>query len=181
MWKLGETVIREGRPWVGKNGTQYSSLWARMTDDEKKAAGLTQHDDPKTWDKRFYWGWNSDETALIERKIADEDVTDADGKKLKDANGNQVVNLGLKSTAIAKTKRTAGGILSKTDWYVTRKSEVGTEIPTDVGNYRTAVRTACKTIEDAINASDTHAKFIALYDIPSGKSVAPINDWPEEI
>lgn len=80
----------------------------------------------------------------------------------------------------------AGGLLQKTDWYVTRKSEAGTAIPSSVTTYRTAVRTACKTIEDAITACDTHAKFMALYDVPvDGKGVptgnAPINDWPDEI
>jgi len=186
MWKLGDKIIREGQPWVGSDGTQYSSLWARMTDTEKKAAGLTYVADPKTWDNRFYWGWDSEEKNLIERKINDEDATDESGKKLKDEKGNQVVNLGLKSVAIARTKESAKGLLEKTDWYVTRKAEAGTAIPSSVTTYRTAVRDKCKTIEDAITACDTHAKFMALYDVPvDGKGVAtgnaPINDWPDEI
>jgi hypothetical protein len=156
-----------------------------MTDAEKKAAGLTYVADPKPWDNRFYHGWDSEEKNLVERKIDDEDATDESGNKLKDENGNQVVNLGLKSVAIAKTKQMAEGLLQKTDWYVIRKSEAGTAIPSSVTTYRTAVRTACKTIEDAITACDTHAKFMALYDVPvDGKGLptgnAPINDWPDE-
>jgi len=179
-WKLGDKIIREGRSWVGSDGTQYSSAWARMTDAEKKAAGLTYVADPKTWDNRFYWGWDSEEKNLVERKIDDEDATDESGNKLKDENGNQVINYGLKSTATANTKTIARAKLSDSDWYVTRKAEAGTAIPSSVTTYRTAVRTACKTIEDAITACDTHAKFMALYDVPDGGKVAPINDWPDE-
>ena len=118
---------------------------------------------------------------MIERKIDDEDATDGSGNKLKDEKGNQVINYGLKSLAIANTKTTARTKLSDSDWYITRKTEAGTAIPTAVSNYRTAVRTACKTIEDAITACDTLAKFMALYDVPDGGTVAPINDWPDEI
>jgi hypothetical protein len=186
MWKLGDKIIREGRSWVGSDGTQYSSAWARMTDAEKESAGLTYVADPKTWDNRFYSGWDSEEKNLIEKKIDDEDATDDKGNKLKDENGNQVVIQGLKSVAIKNAKTLARGKLSHTDWYVTRKSEAGTAIPSSVTTYRTAVRTACKTIEDAITACDTHAKFIALYDAPvdsSGNPTGnpPINDWPDEI
>ena len=181
MWKLGDKIIQEGRSWVGSDSTQYSSAWSRMTDEEKKAAGLTYVADPKTWDNRFYWGWDSEEKNLVERKIDDEDATDESGNKLKDEDGNQVVNYGLKSVAISNTKTLARGKLSHTDWYVIRKLEAGTAIPSSVTTYRTAVRTACKTIEDAITACDTHAKFMALYDVPDGGKVAPINDWPDEI
>lgn len=186
MWKLGDKIIREGRPWVGSDGTQYSAFWARMTDAEKKDAGLTYVADPKTWDNRFYWGWDSEEKNLIERKIDDEDATDESGNKIKDADGNQVVNPGLKSVAIARTKAEARSLLQETDWYVTRKTEAGTAVPTNITAYRTAVRDKSKTIEDAITACDTHAKFMALYDAPvDGKGIptgnAPINDWPEDI
>ena len=129
---------------------------------------------------------NLEEKNFIERKIDDEDATDGSGNKLKDEKGNQVINYGLKSLAIANTKTTARTKLSDSDWYVTRKSEAGTAIPSSVTTYRTAVRTACKTIEDAITACDTLAKFMALYDVPVDKDGnvtgnAPIHDWPDEI
>ena len=103
MWKLGDKIIQEGRSWVGLDSTQYSSAWSHMTDEEKKAAGLTYVADPKTWDNRFYWGWDSEEKNLVERKIDDEDATDESGNKSKDEDGNQVVNYGLKSVAISNT------------------------------------------------------------------------------
>ena len=188
MWKLADVIIREGKSWKGSNGVTHPQTWARWTDDEKKAAGLTFVADPKTWDNRFYWGWNADETSLIERNIADVNEVDDDGKPILDENGNQLVTLGLKSIAITRTKETARSLLSKTDWYCTRAYETGgsSAIPSSVSNYRTAVRTASKTIEDSINACDTLAKFMALYDTPVDSNGdptgnAPINDWPKEI
>jgi len=181
MWKLVDKVIREGKAWTDNNGVTHPQVWARWTDDEKKAAGLTFVADSKPWDNRFYWGWDAKEENLIERLIDDKESTDSEGNKIKDADGNVIIIEGLKTVAIRSCKETARGKLSQTDWMVIRKADEGTAIQDTVANYRTAVRTACKTIEDAITACDTHAKFMALYDIPSGKSVAPINDWPEEI
>ena len=186
MWKLGDVIIREGKSFTDNNGVTHPGVWARWTVDKKKAMGLPFVADSKTHDNRFYWGWNADETSLIERNIADVNEVDAEGKAILDQDGNQVVTLGLKSIAIARTKEKAGGILSKTDWYVTRKTEAGTAIPDTVGNYRTAVRDKCKVIEDAITACDTLAKFMALYDVPVDSNGdptgnAPINDWPDEI
>ncbi len=185
-WKLGDKIIREGRSWVGSDGTQYSSLWARMTDAEKKSAGLTYVADPKTWDNRFYSGWDAEEKNLIERSINDTESVDDSGNKIKDADGNVMIKEGLKTVAIRRCKETARTKLSDSDWYITRKTEAGTAIPTTVSNYRTAVRTACKTIEDAIIACDTLAKLMALYDVPvdgegNPTGNAPIHDWPDEI
>ena len=187
MWKLGDKIIREGRSFTDGKGNIHPINWASCwSDEQKKSIGLVFVPDPKPWDDRFYWGWDSEEKNLIERKINDQDATDESGNKLKDEKGNQVVTLGLKSVAIARTKERARDLLHKTDWYVTRKAEAGTAIPTTVSTYRTAVRTASQTIEDAITACDTHAKFMALYDVPvdkDGKPTgnAPINDWPDDI
>jgi hypothetical protein len=188
MWVHAGKVIRVGRPWTSVDGIKHPSNWNNWTDEEKAAAGLTNDTslDPKSYDNRFYWGWNAEKTSLIERNIADVNEVDDDGKPILDADGNQVVTLGLKTVAVARTKETAGTRLSKTDWYVTRKAEAGTAIPSTITDYRTAVRTASKTIEDAINACDTLAKFMAMYDVPVDKDGnptgnAPIYDWPEEI
>ena len=66
--------------------------------------------------------------------------------------------------AIAKKKAEANDLLSKTDWYVTRKQEKDTAIPSAITTERDAIRTACAGIETKItNASDLDA-FIALFD-----------------
>ena len=186
MWKLGDKIIREGKSFTDNNGVTHPQVWARWTDDKKKAMGLTFVADPKTWDNRFYSGWDAEEKNLIEKPIDDRESVDDAGNKIKDADGNVMIKEGLKTVAIRRCKETARSLLSKTDWYVTRKAEAGTAIPSTVTDYRTAVRTASKTIEDKITACDTLAKFIALHDTPlkDGKPTnenAPINDWPDEI
>ena len=78
-------------------------------------------------------------------------------------------------------------MLAPYDWYVIRNSEKSTAIPSEITTYRDAVRTACANIETAINAVKTHAKFMALYDVPvdsDGNATgdpAPINAWPDAL
>ena len=109
MWQHNGRTIKEGRSWKSDDGIKHPSNWAVWSDEIKKSMGLTYVADPKTWDNRFYWGWNADETALIEKNIADVNAVDDDGKAILDDDGNQVVNLGLKSVAINNTKTFARG------------------------------------------------------------------------
>ena len=184
-WKYSGRIIRVGKAWVDNNGTQYPAVWNNYSADEKAVIGLTWEDEVAAHDNRFYWGRNAD-GSLIPRSLTDINEVDADGKAILDIDGNQLVTLGLKSNAIALAKTQAAGQLAPYDWYITRKSEKSTAIPSSVTTYRDAVRTACTAIETSItNASDL-AAFMALYDTPvdsDGKPTgnAPINDWPETI
>ena len=169
MWKLGSVVIREGKAWTNADGTvRHPWNWARWTDEKKKAEGLTWVADEVPVDPRFYSGRDADGNA-IEKNISD--VTNSDN----------TVTRGLKSEAVTATKQKANDKLSFTDWMVTRQAELGTAIPSATSTYRAAVRTACSNIETAIGNCDTHAKFVALYTVPDGGTVAPIYDWPDEI
>lgn len=69
---------------------------------------------------------------------------------------------GLKTNFINQTKHTAGTLLNQTDWYITRKAEVGTEVPADVVTYRAAVRTECDRLEAAIAAVTTVEDLINI-------------------
>ncbi|MGB2046201.1 MAG: hypothetical protein ACPHUD_10750 [Porticoccaceae bacterium] len=185
-WKYSGRIIRVGKAWVDNNGTQYPAVWNNYSVDEKAAIGLTWEDEVAAHDNRFYWGRNAD-GELIPRSLTDVNVVDEDGKAVNDPiTGKQMVTLGLKSNAIALAKTQAAGQLAPYDWYVTRKSEKSTAIPSAVSTYRDAVRTACAAIETSIgNAADLDA-FMALYDTPvdsDGKPTgnAPINAWPDAI
>ena len=136
----------------------YPANWLRLsTAQEKKDLGITEVDDPKTYDNRFYWG---DGTA---KALDDENAKDKDGNLLKDENGDQVVTLGVKSVLKAQEKVTAGSLLARYDWYVIRKAESSKAIPTAIKTYRTAIRTACATRETEIdNCTDT-AALVTLY------------------
>ena len=156
-WKLGTKTINTGRSWTDSNGNQYPSNWLTLTTDaEKKAVGLTWEADPTPFDSKFYL------SAGNPRDVAE-----------------------LKTASIANTKNTAGLLLSPTDWYVVRKAETTTAIPSNVTTYRTAVRTACASIEAKITVCKKLDDFIELHEVPRKDGVptgnAPINDWPDEV
>jgi hypothetical protein len=180
MWTYCGLRIREGRGWTDNDGVKHPAQWTRWTLEQKQAKGLVWEDDPVQYDSRFYTG---DGTP---KALEDVNVVDDNGDAVLDFDGNPVITKGLKSQAIAQTKVTAGSLLSGTDWYVTRKAETDTDIPSEVLTYREAVRNASGAIETAIKACTTLDQFKALYDAPvNDEGVvtgnAPINDWPEAI
>ena len=140
------------------NGTQYPANWLRLTTKaEKEAIGITEVADAPTYDSRFYW---NDGTA---KALDDVNAKDEKGNLLKDENGDQVVILGVKSVLKSKEKETAGGLLAPYDWYVVRKVEKSTAIPTAISTFRDAVRTACDTREKEIDACANTAALVTLY------------------
>ena len=65
---------------------------------------------------------------------------------------------GLKTVLIENIKEQAAGELSKTDWYIIRKADAGTAVPSSITTHRAAVRTKAAEMETAItNASNTPA------------------------
>ena len=167
-WKHNGVQIKEGRSWTDKDGIKHPSNWMIWSDEDKKGFGLTwEAEEDTSFDERFYWSKG------VERKLAD-------------TKEGELVTLGLKSIWIAKTKETANNMLRKTDWYVTRKAEAGTAIPSDISKYRTDVRTATKTIEDKINNCTNVTEFMKLFDVPMDSDNkptgnAPIYDFPDEV
>ena len=80
------------------------------------------------------------------------------GDPMNDSNGNQIITRGLKYIKIEIVKSQAAGILRDTDWYIVRKADAGTAVPSAITTHRAAVRTKCAAMETAItNASDTPA------------------------
>ena len=151
------------------NDTQYPANWLRLsTAEEKTAIGITEVADAPTYDSRFYWG---DVTA----KALDDTTETVDGVEYK--------TLGVKSVLKAQEKATAGSLLAKYDWYVVRKAEKGTAIPTAITTYRDAVRTACDTREKEIDACSDTAALVTLYGSTeqSDKTWKPnMTQYPED-
>ena len=184
-WKYNGAEVQVGRSWKDNSNIRHPSTWGVWSDSDKKSAGLTWTDDVAPHDSRFYWGRKAD-GSLIERDLADSDVTDEDGNKVKDINGNQAINEGLKTIWVRKTKQRANDLLVKSDWEITRKSEKGTAIASATTTFRDKVRTACDTIETKINNCSDLTALKALFDVPKdsdGKPTganAPIHDFPTE-
>ena len=148
----------------------YPANWLRLSSaQEKKDLGITEVEDPKTYDSRFYW---EDGTA----KALDDKTETIDGVEYK--------TLGLKSIFKAQEKELAGKYLAKYDWYVVRKTEKSTAIPTAITTYRDAVRTACDTREKEIDNCKDTAALVTLYGATfdkDGKFVKNnMTDYPKD-
>ena len=95
---------------------------------------------------------------VADKKLDDEDAKDEEGNKVKDKDGNQVINYGLKTNAKRKATTQANRLLKDFDWLIQRKVTADTAIPSDVISYMANIRTDHKNICDAIDgASDMDA------------------------
>jgi hypothetical protein len=63
-------------------------------------------------------------------------------------------------------------MLNPTDWYVVRKYEKSTAIPTNIKNFRTGVRTECERLETTITACTTVEELI---------EVVKTQNWPKGV
>ena len=80
------------------------------------------------------------------------------GKAPAGADTDTVAIEGLKTIKIRTVKSQAAGILRDTDWYIVRKADAGTAVPSAITTHRAAVRTKAAAQETQItNAADTPA------------------------
>ena len=86
---------------------------------------------------------------------------------------------GLKTIKKRIVKQQAAGILADTDWYIVRKADAGTAVPSAVTTHRAAVRTKSGEMETAINnAADVDA-LAALYVYnDANPPVRPLGEFP---
>jgi len=117
--------------------------------------------------------------AHADTTYTNQDKTDGlipDGKDVGD-----VKTRGLKYNLIQTIKKQAAGILQNTDWYITRKADAGTAVPSSITTHRAAVRTKAAEQETAItNASDTPA-LETLYTYTKqedGSVTRPLGELP---
>ena len=81
-----------------------------------------------------------------------------DGDLPSDKSVGDVKVEGLKTIKIRAIKSNAANELAKTDWYIVRKADAGTAVPSAITTHRAAVRTKAAEMETAItNAADTPA------------------------
>ena len=81
-----------------------------------------------------------------------------DGEIPDDKDVGDVAVKGLKTVLIENIKSQAAGELSKTDWYIVRKADAGTSVPSAITTHIAAVRTKAAEQETQItNAADTPA------------------------
>ena len=104
-----------------------------------------------------------------------------DGDLPSDKSVGDVKVEGLKTIKIREVKQQAAGILQDTDWYITRKADAGTAVPSAITTHRAAVRTKAAEMETAItNAADTPA-LETLYTYTrqeDGSVTRPLGELP---
>jgi len=165
MLLLDGKQLVPGRPFT-HNGIQYPSNWLRLTSwEEKEAIGITEVPDPAPVDTRFYWDHD------LPKRLEDEPAVDENNDPVLDENGVQVINTGLKTQWKAQQDQTAYSLLAPTDWYVVRKTEVGTDVPVGISSFRADVRTICEGRKNAIGLAT---------DVPSLIGITTFSglDWP---
>ena len=170
------------------------TLWS---ESERNAIGVYTVEIDNTDFKSQEWYYNTNITyAFGSGKVtgsygtatakahADTLWTSQDKTDNKIPNGKDVGDVateGLKTQLIRDVKGQAESILNQTDWYVTRKAEEDTAIPSAITTHRKAVRTKQASMCTAItNASDTPA-LETLYkytEQEDGSVTRPLGELP---
>ena len=112
------------------------------------------------------------------RAHADANAVDKDGDELDPV----VVIPGLKTVRIRNIKAQAATELAKTDWYIVRKADANTAIPSAITTHRAAVRTKCASMETAITNASNTAAIETLYTYTrqdDGSFTRPLGNLPE--
>ena len=166
------------------------TLWSKS---EREAIGIyeIEMDNSKRKDEQWYINTNvtyafgsgkvtgsyGDATAKAHADTLFTAQDESDGKGTE----GDVKDEGLKTKLIRDVKAQANQLLSKTDWYVTRKSEKSTAIPSNITTWRNGIRTKQAEMETAItNASDTPA-LETLYTYTKqedGSVTRPLGEFP---
>jgi hypothetical protein len=192
------TRMLNGNRGITLGDNQYPrAIYTLWTEAERNAIGIYSivYDDTNKKDERWYI--NTDQSyAFANNKVtatygtatakahADTTWTQqqiADGMAPDGADPDTVATRGLKYNLIQTVKAQAEGELNKTDWYITRKAEKNTAIPSAITTHRDAVRSKQASMCTAItNASDTPAlETLYTYTLQEdGTTTRPLGEIP---
>ena len=194
------TQFPKGNKGITIGDNQYPrTIYSLWTEAERNAIGIytVEIDETNRKNEEFYTNTNityafgsgkvtgSYGTATAKR-LNDEDAVDENGDKLKDADGNQIINYGLKTQYKNKFNTEAAGLLEKTDWYVIKAADVGSySVPSNITTYRAAVRTKVNAMETSIDGCANVEALITLltYETDSDGKITtrPLGEFPDEV
>ena len=199
MWALVEdgsiTKYFSGNKGVTIGDIQYSrNIFSfRWTNEEREAIGLYEVEMDTSKRKDEQWYINTDVTYSFGSGKVTGTYGDATAKAHADtlftaqdeSNGlgteGEVKTEGLKTQLIRTVKQQAAGILQDTDWYITRKADAGTAVPSAITNHRAAVRTKCAEMETSITNASNTAALETLYTYTKqedGAVTRPLGELP---
>ena len=190
------TSMPRGNKGVEINGIKHpASIFSLWSESERNAIGVYTVEIDTTNFKAEEWYINTNITYAYDSSAnkvkgtygtatakahADTKWTQSEidaGKAPAGADTNTVKTEGLKTVLIRVIKSQVKSILNETDWYITRKSEEDTAIPSSITTHRKAVRSKQAAMETAItNAADT-AALETLYERDSNGD-RPLGDLP---
>ena len=167
-----------------------ASIFSLWTETERNAIGVYTVEIDNTNKKDDEWYVNTEITysfgsgkvtgtygTATAKAIEDTDAVDNEGNKLKDENGNQIINEGLKTIKKRIIDNECAGLLAPSDWMVIKATETGTTMDSGWKTWRASVRTKCNSMQTQIdNASDVDA-LAALYE-RNDSGVRPLGDFP---
>ena len=152
-------------------------IYSKWTEAERNAIGIFEiiFNNAKKKDEEWYTNTNQTFTYDADAGTVTATYGDATAKAIADTlftaddedNGlgteGEVKIEGLKTGQIRTVKSQAAGILATTDWYIVRKADADTAVPSAITNHRAAVRTKCASMETAITNASNIAALITLY------------------
>ena len=165
------TKMLNGNQGITLGDNQYPrAIYTLWTEAERNAINIytITIDESKRKDEKWYI--NTNITYSFDGTNATGSYGDATAKKHADTlftaqdetdglgTEDDVKTEGLKTRLIRDVKLNAANELAKTDWYITRKTEKNTAIPSAITTHRNLVRSRQAAMETSItNASDTPA------------------------
>jgi len=140
-------------------GLQYPRNWISLASDSERAAiGLIEVTYSGSHKDGNYY--NNTESAPVYNSGAGTVVI---------TRSSSAKNLAtLKASKKESASENAYSSLQSTDWYVVRKEEVSTAIPSKITAYRTAVRLVCNSLKTAIDSASDVDAVAALYTNADG-------------
>ena len=188
------TKYFSGNRGITLGDVQYpKSIFTLWSNAEREAIGIyeVEHDNTNKKDEQWYINTNQSfafaggkvtasygsATAKAHADTLWTQQDSDDGDLPSDKSVGDIKTRGLKYNLIQTIKKQAAGSLQDTDWYVVRKADAGTALPSAITTHRAAVRTKCAEMETAItNAADTPA-LETLYT-RNNNGVRPLGDLP---
>ena len=185
------TQMPKGNKGITIGDNQYpASIYTLWTEAERNAIGIYTVEIDETNKKDEEWYINTNITYVFSggkvtgtygtataKAIADSDAVDEEGNKLKDENGNQIINEGLKTIKKRMIDNQCAGLLAPSDWMVVKATETGGTMDSGWKTWRASVRTKCNSMQTQIdNASDVDALAALFTRNESG--VRPLGDFP---
>ena len=190
------TKFYNGNKGVTIEGNQYpKSIFTLWSEAQRNAIGIFEVTVDTTNKKDEQWYINTNISYGVESNKAVGSYGAATAKAIDDTlwtqedsdNGllpsdksvGDVKVEGLKTIKKRIVKQQAAGILQDTDWYITRKADASTAVPSAITTHRAAVRTKSGEMETAIdNASDVDALATLYAYVNTGTEENPVYERP---